>query len=341
MTTQLDASIGISVPESTYGTGVTVTKFPEFLSETFDWKPTFVQGQGFRVGSRVARNERRSLGKNWVEGDLELECVTKGLGVFFNALMGSSTSTLVSGSAYQQVHTLTHSDPLPSFTIQKGIPLLGGGAAQAITMAGAVVSKGELSAKTGEIVTLKTSWNAKSITTATGYAAPSYIVGNEVFTFVQGAITIGGSVTNPTATALASGGTVVADVLDFDLQIDNKIDANGFTFGGAGQQSRRPVVGMAAVTGTMTIEFDATTMLAAYLAQTGLALVLTFTSATVISAGVSPVLQVVCPLVKLEGDTPNATNGVVKQTVPFTVLDPALSGVEPLYVVLRTADTAI
>lgn len=340
MTTQLDASIGLGV-ESTYGTGVTPTKFPEFLTETFNWKPTFVQGAGFRVGSRVARNERRALGKNWVEGDLELECVTRGLGVFFNALLGSSVSTLVSGSAYQQVHTLTHSDPLPSYTIQKGIPLLGGGAAQPITMAGAVVSKGELAAKTGEIVTLKTSWNAKSITTATAYAAPSYIAANEVFTFVEGAITVGGTVTNPTNTALATGGTAVADVLDFDLQIDNGLDANGFTFGGGGMQSRRPVAGLAKVTGTMTIEFDAMTYLAAYLAQTPLAVVLTFTSATVISAGVSPVLQIVCPLVKLEGDTPNATNGVVKQTVPFTVLDPAVSGTEPLYVVIRTADTAI
>ncbi len=340
MTTQLDASIGLGV-ESTYGTGVTPTKFPEFLTETLNWKPTFMQGMGFRVGSRVARKERRALGKNWAEGDIEIECVTKGLGVFFNALMGSVTSTLVSGTAYQQVHTLATTDPLNSYTIQKGIPVVGGGAAQAITFAGAVCMKGDLSAKTGDIVKLKTSWNAKSVTTATAYAAPSYIASNEVFNFTQGAITIGGTVTNPTATALASGGTAVADVLDFTMSIDNKNDAQGFTFGAGGTQGRKPVAGFADVKGTMTIEYDVQTYLNAYLNQTPLAVVLTFTSATVISAGVSPVLQVCIPLVMLEGDTPNATNGVVKQTVPFTVLDPATSGVAPLYVVLRTADTAV
>jgi hypothetical protein len=106
-------------------------------------------------------------------------------------------------------------------------------------------------------------------------------------------------------------------------------------------QGRKPVLGFADIKGTMTIEYDVQTYLNAYLAQTPLAVVLTFTSATVISAGVSPVLQVCIPLVKLEGDTPNATTGVVKQTVPFTVLDPGTSGVSPLYVVIRTADTAV
>lgn len=339
MTTQIDSSIGLAL-ESTYGTGVTVTKFPEFLSETFEWKPTFIQGQGFRAGSRVARNERRALGKNFVEGDLELECVTKGLGVFFNALLGGLTNTLVSGSAWQQVHTLATTDPVNSYTIQKGIPLLGGGAVQAHTMTGMVCTKGEINAASGEIVKLKTSWNGKAVSTATAYAAPSYVAANEVFNFTQGAITVGGSVTMPTTTALATGGTSVADILDFSLALDLKLDANGFTFGGAGQQVRRPVIGgMTDFKGKITAEFDSTTLRDAFLAQTGLSLVLTFTSATVISAGVSPVLQIVLPMIKLNGDLPNATMGAVKQSIDFDVLDNGTNS--PIYVVLRTADTAV
>src|SRR6184192_4255420 len=124
MASEIDSSVGLGL-ESTWATAVTVTKFPEFLSETFEWKPTFIQQAGFRPGSRVARNERRALGKNHVEGDIEIECVTKGLGVFFNAMLGTVTNTLVSGSVWQQVHTL---GPTPlSYTIQKGIPLLGTG----------------------------------------------------------------------------------------------------------------------------------------------------------------------------------------------------------------------
>ena len=54
MTTMQDCSIGLA-KETTYGTGVTPTKFPEFLDESLAWNPTFVQGAGMRVGSRVAR----------------------------------------------------------------------------------------------------------------------------------------------------------------------------------------------------------------------------------------------------------------------------------------------
>lgn len=339
MTTQLDSSIGLGL-ESTYGTAVTPTKFPEFLSETLQYKPTFVQGQGFRVGSRVARNERRALGKNWCEGDIELECVTKGLGVFLNALFGGLTNTLVSGSAWQQVHTLATTDPTNSYTIQKGIPLVGGGAAQPFTFSGMVCTKGEIISAVGEIVKLKTSWNGQAVTTATAYAAPSYIAANEVFNFTQGAITIGGSVTMPTTTALATGGTAVADILDFNLGIDNKMDAQGFTFGNGGKQGRRPVFGgMADFKGKLTAEFDTTTLRDAFINQTPLSLVLTFTSSTVISAGVSPVLQIVLPLVKFNSPLPNAANGVIKQAFDFDVLDDGTN--KPIYVVYRTSDTTV
>lgn len=339
MGTQIDSSIGISVPESTYGTAVTVTKFPEFLSETLQYKPTFIQGQGFRVGSRVARNERRALGKNWCEGDIELECVTKGLGVWLNAALGSVTSTLISGSGYQQVHTLG-GDPVNSYTLQKGIPLLGGGATQPMTFTGSVVTKWEINSAVGEVVKLKTSWNMQDVSTAIAYAAPSYIANNEIFTFVQGSITVGGSVTMPTTTAIATGGTSVGDVLDFDIQVDNKLDANGFTYGNGGMQGRRPViVGNADAKGKLTVEFDTTTMRDAFINQTGMSLVLTFTSPTIISGSIHPVLQIVIPLIKLNGPLPVATMGVVKQAFDFDMLDNGTN--PPIYVVYVTSDTAV
>ncbi|MEA5453302.1 phage tail tube protein [Sinomonas sp. JGH33] len=340
MTTQLDSSIGLK-KETTYGTGVTPDHFPEFLSESLEAKLDIKQGQGFRVGSRVGRVERRVLGKQWAEGDIEIEMAARGCGIFLEALLGASVSTALTAPAYQQNFTLATSDPLNSYTIQKGIPLLGGGAAQAHTFWGAVCTKGELSSSQGDVVKLKTSWNAKQVDTATAYAAPSYVASNEVFFFSEGAITIGGTPTAPTATALASGGTSVGDVVDFSLSIDSKLDTNGFTYGGGGRQSRRPVVGgMADIKGKMTVEFDSTTMRDAYLNQTSLAVVLTFTSATSIATGIFNTLQVYIPAIRTNGDLPNATNGVVKQSIDFDVLDNG-SGASPVTVCLRTLDTAV
>lgn len=339
MTTQLDASIGLK-KETTYGTTVTPDHFPEFLSETLEWKPTFIQGHGFRAGSRTPRNERRTLGKNYAEGDIEIEMVAKGAGIFLEAWLGQSVSTALTAPAYQQNFTMATSDPVNSYTIQKGIPLLGGGAAQPHTFSGGVCTKGELTAAQGDIVKLKTSWNFKKLDTATAYAAPSYIANNELFTFVEGAITIGGTVTAPTTTTLATGGTVVADVVDFSLALDNKMNVDGITFGGGGQQTRKPVLGEAAITGKLTVEFDSVTMRDAFLNQTPLALVLTFTSTTSIAASIFNTFQVYLPLIKTEGDIPNATNGVVRQSINFTGLD-AGGGLSPITAILRTLDTAI
>jgi hypothetical protein len=341
MTTQLDSSIGIK-KETVYGTAVTVDRFPEFISESFEWKPSNMVGRGLRQGSRVSRVERRVLGRNWVEGDLELEACARGIGLFWEALMGTATSTQISaGPAYQHLFTLTNTDPMPSYTIQKGVPLMNGGAVQPHTFAGAVCTRGSISAATGEVVKLRTSWNAKSVDTATAYAAPSYITtGQELFNFFQGAITVGGVVTNPTTTALASGGTSVANVLDFSLDIDNKLDANGFAFGSGGKQARRPHLGYTEITGKLTAEFDAVTYRDLYLNNTAVALTLTFTTATLLQATVFNTLQIVIPNLKFDGELPKAvTDGVVKLDLGFTVLDGGTVGVAPVYVVMRNLDT--
>lgn len=341
MTTQLDSSIGIK-KETTYGTAVTVDHFPEFLSESFEFKPSWMIGKGLRPGSRVSRVERRVMGQNWCEGDLELEACSRGIGIFFEALMGKVTSTIIgAGPAYQHNYELTDTDPFPSYTIQKGIPLMNGGAVQPHTFYGASCTKGSITAGTGEVVKLRTSWNAKGFDTTTAYAATSYIVtGQELFNFFQGTLTLGGTVVNPTATALASGGTVVNNVLDFSLDIDNKLDATGFAFGSGGKQARRPHIGYTEITGKITAEFDSVTLRDLYRDNTAIAATLTFTTATELQSGVFNTLQITIPNLKLDGELPKAvSDGVVKQSIDFTVLDGGVTGVAPVYVVLRNTDT--
>jgi hypothetical protein len=337
----LDASIGIGV-ESTYGTAVTVDRFYEFTDETIKWKPTFVQGQGLRVGTRLARNDRRKLGKQEAGGDINLEAVSKGLGRILAAVFGSTTSTqIAAGPGYQQVHTLATSGPMQSYTIQKGTPRIGGAGTDALTFTGAVCSAVTLSCAVGDIVKIKSTWSARDVSPIPAYAAPSYPTTPELFTFVDGAITVGGTVTMPTATTLASGGTVVANITECDLTIDNKIDDGGFTLGAGGKKYRAPVLGLAEAKGKLTAEYSDTALRDAYLQQQGLAVVLTFQSSVAITAGVFPTLQIVLPMVKLEGDVPVSNGGKpILLSIDYTVLDPAVSGQSPIYVIYRTSDTA-
>lgn len=341
MTTQQDSSIGVG-KESTFGTLVTPDHFYEFLTETFNWVPTFTMNNGQRVGRILQRVDRRVLTKEESTGDLDIEGFTKGLGFLFQAALGTATSTLVSGSAYQQLITPTTSDYLNSYTIQKGIPPLGGAAASPQTYAGMVCTGFTMTIGNAAIPTFKFPWAGKSMDTSTALTAPSYISNNQVWSFKDGSIQIGGAVTVPTATTLATGGTVVADIIDASLVWNNATDGGGFNLGGNGQRARKPATGDRVAAGSLTAEFDSTVLLAAWRAQTPLSLVLNFTSTVApISGGIFPQLQITCPAILLNGEMPRANSGkVIIQTIPFDVMDNGVAG-SSLYVAIVTAETAI
>ncbi len=341
MTTQLDAQIGFK-KETTYGTGVTVDTFPEFTAEDLTWMPTFVDGAGMRVGRRLNRADRRRLVKQEVGGSFTVEATTKGLGKLFEAALGTATSTQIGGTAaYQQLFTPTLTDPLPSYTIQKGIPPLGGGAANPVTFTGMVCTGFELSADNAAVPTIQFSWMGKGIDTATGLATASYASGVQLLSFVDGTVRVGGSVTVPTTTALASGGTATANVRSINLSWDNGLDSEGFNFGGAGSRSRIQALGKGTLTGSMVVEYDSNTLRDAWLAETQLAVVLRFQTTTAIAGSNYPTLEITIPVVRLEGDIPQTNGGdVVTQQVDFTALDGAVA-THPVYVAIVTAETAI
>lgn len=343
MTTQLDSSIGIK-KETTYGTAAVVDQFLEFTQESFDRKATFVQGQGLRVGSRVARSGRRLLGEEGAEGSLTIEAPTKGLGALLEAALGAVTSTAVPSAtgAYQHVFTPATTDPIPSYTIQKGVPPIGGGTTTAITFPGCVAKSIEFNAKPGEIVEVTTEWLGREVKTDVAYATPSYPTSLELFTYTHGAIVLGGTLTKPTTTALASStASAAANVLDVSVKFENGLDDGARTIGGAGKIVRKPILGRAQITGSLVAEYDSTTLRDAFLAQTDLALVLTFTHSTTIGTGtpVACVLQVVIPVIRLEGDVPKAGNGdAIRQSISFTGLDGLAASTSPIYVVYRSLD---
>ena len=334
-----DASIGIGV-ESVYGTIVTPTRWYEFLTESFGYDKNVKQGMGLRVGSRIARSARRVVATTSAKGDVEMEVASKGMGLLWQAAFGTGTSTLVSAATYQQLFTPGVGTILPKLTLQKGV-VEAGGTVDPYTYSGVTVDGFELNCPNGDIVKAKFHFDAKALATATAYTSPTYATGTVgLFNFAQGVITIGGSVTVPTTTALAVVGTAVATVRDFSLKYDNVLKADRFNFGAtpAGTKSQ-PTVGMTNISGSMTIEYDSTTLRDAYIADTPLALTLTF-SAEALGTG-NATLQVTLPEIKLNGDIPNAVNGdLILLKVNFDVLD-NLTAAFPIYLATRTADSAL
>lgn len=335
MATTQDASIGL-VNEVTYKTGVTVTRFLEYVDESLDMRKQVKQGVGLRVGSRVARSNRRVVPAADFGGDITFECVSKGMGLLWQACLGAGTSTLVSGTTFQQVFTFA--DNPTSLTIQKGL-VEAGLTVDAYTFLGCMVSQFEIDFPQNDVVSLKASIDAGDMTTATVYAAPSYAaepVG--LFQFAGGTISTG-TLTAPTTIALASAATPVADVRSGTVVVNNNLTVDRFNVGGAGRKSK-PTVGLRQISGSLVIEYDSTTFRDAVLNDTAMSLVLTWVTTNSLSSGFET-LQVVIPAIKFDTELAK-TNGsdLVIQNMSFQGLDNQTAA-QPFWVVTRTADSAL
>lgn len=327
MTTPQDCSVGLGV-ESVYGTAVARTRWFEFLDESFNFVKNVKQGVGLRVGSRVARSGRRVVASAEGSGDLTIEAVTKGLGLLWQLGLGSGTSTLVSAGLYQQVFTL--GDVMPSATIQKGIPRADG-TVDAYTFTGCMVESLTIDCPNADNVKVKTSWNARDMTTATAYTAPSYATGPSVFTFAHGAV-YSGALTAPTATALGSAATPVASIRSGSITIKHNLKTDRYNCGGGGRKEK-PFAGIREISGSLVAEYADVAFRDAIVNDTSMTLVKTFTAG-------ADVLQIVIPDVRFDGDIVKASTDLAMQDIKWTGLD-GLTAAQPIWIVCRTADTAL
>mgnify|MGYP003439831077 FL=1 len=327
MTTPQDCSVGLGV-ESVYGTAVARTRWFEFLDESFNFVKNVKQGVGLRVGSRVARSGSRVVASAEGSGDLTIEAVTKGLGLLWQLGLGSGTSTLVSAGLYQQVFTL--GDAMPSATIQKGIPRADG-TVDAYTFTGCMVESLTIDCPNADNVKVKTSWNAKDMTTGTAYTAPSYATGPSVFTFAHGAV-YSGALTAPTATALGSAATPVASIRSGSITIKHNLKTDRYNCGGGGRKEK-PFAGIREISGSLVAEYADAAFRDAIVNDTSMTLVKTFTAG-------ADVLQIVIPDVRFDGDIVKASTDLAMQDIKWTGLD-GLTAAQPIWIVCRTADTAL
>ena len=329
-----DVSVGFK-KETVYGTPVTVDRWLEFLDESLDYKIEEKQAQTLRVGaSAVDLGSRRSWPTKQGSGDFTVPLMSKGMGTLFELIMGTSVSTLVSGTTYQQNHTLG-SGLLPSATIQKGLVMADGTVAP-FTFAGAVCSGFEISV-TPDASTLKTSWDLRSLATATAYATPSYPTG-VMFDWSQAAPAYSGTLTMPTTTALATGTTAITNVRDFSVAVSHGLAADRFNMGGSGLKAK-PVPGRRTITGSITVEYTDAVLRDAHLNSTANPLTLTLTSAETLSTGTSQ-FQITLPQTYITGQMPKVNGGNLI-TTQFSFAATFNGTDAPITASIRTADTAL
>lgn len=169
----LGAQLGIAA-ESTYGTFVAPTRFVEFTKESLVLKKTTAQSAGIAAGRLLPLSSRRVVTQRQASGSLDLEVTNKGMGLFLQALMGTTVTPVQQGvtTAYLQTHTLADTVG-KSLTIQKGVPLTSGTVTDK-SFVGCKVTSAEFSCEVGGMLTSSFEIDAKDCDEAQTLAAASY-----------------------------------------------------------------------------------------------------------------------------------------------------------------------
>lgn len=311
--TGLDAQLGIAIEDS-YGAVKAPDAFVEFNSVSIapdvrTLKSSPLGSGGFQRASRV---------KTFIvggAGDIELDLVTKGLGPVFQLMFGKVDVQQV-GSTDEYVHTFTPDVAGLrglSATVQVGVPATSG-TIHPFTYIGGKVTAWEISAAMDDIAKLKVTMDFKSLTES-ALGVPSYAVGAEPFTFLEGSLTIDGD--------------PVGIVTGVTLSGTNALNTERRSFGNVKHEPLKNA--MWEYTGTFESEFES---LDAYTAwTTGASLVdleLTF-EAGEIAEGVPYKLVVTIPTIKYTGEAPSVTGpDIVPQNLAFEALlndegDPIIS----------------
>lgn len=334
----IGASLGIA-KETTAGTIVSPSRWLEFNSETLGQEKVIVQGAGLRGGGLYPRASRRSeVGRN-AGGDIVLDLATNGMGLLYEAMMGSSTSAVLTGSAYQQVHT-PGSLIGKSLSVQKLVPQLDG-TLKPFTYNGCKVLSWTLTFGKDAIATLSLTLDAWDETTATSAGTPSYSTTANVFHFLEASLVLGGTVSTTSGLASLSGGSAVAGISGGSITGTTGIRAGSDNryINGKTEQVQNAWRG---ITGNLTADFlSQADLYDVFNSSTGVALKLLFTgNLAPITGATYPQLEVLIPRIFFDGESPKVGGpDVVSLTAPFTGADDGTNATVQIRSV--TSDTAL
>lgn len=324
--------------EASYGTYLAPNRALEFDTEGLDFTPNWSDGKGLRVGALTDLDYRSVETTRQGSGPVSLAAQTKGLGVLLDSAHGTSTSTLVSGTTYQQVHQFGNSPT--SLCIQKGIPQTTAGTVDALSFLGCMVESWSFDGANDDVPMFEFSFDVRDIDSTQSFAALTYptLLPTSIYSFEHATAGYGGTLTPPTTTVLASGPTTATNFRDFKFEVNNNLVRRP-NIGLAGLTAK-PQPGRREVTGSFTAEYEnMTSYLADFRANTSRPLLVTYTSTEALSTGTA-LLQFAFPAIKLRSGVPQA-NADETVTVEHNFKAYATATAPALYTVVRTSDSAL
>ena len=313
----LAAQIGVAA-ESTYGTYVAPTRFPEYNKADLKKKKNVVQGGGLAAGQIAQLGSRRVVTSESVEGGFELEVANKGMGLLLAHLLGSSATPVQQGAtaAYLQAHTVGDNIG-KSLTIQHGVPDLTG-TVRPFTFKGCKLSGAEFSCKVGEPLTMSLDVDGRQASEVETLVAASLATGVAPFHWAQMSVKLG------TFGAEAA----VSGVKGFSVKFDRGMASERF-YAGAGGLKAEPVMNdWLKVSGSLDVDLvNKADFADRFAADSATSLVIEFVG-PLIASTYYQTFRIKVPMVFFDGDTPTVDGpDVTSGGYPFVA---QLDGTNPL-----------
>lgn len=339
----IGAGIGSTLqigPESTPGTIATLTRALEYNTESLGMEKVPVQGMGLRGDGLFPRSSRRTIAGRNAGGDVNLNIATNGMGLLFKSMMGTSTSAVLTGSAYQQIHIPGSLNGI-SLTVQKNVPEMVTGTRKPFTYNGVKVVSWTINFTKDGIPTLSLTLDAWDEVTSTAEGSGTFLTAGE-FSFNGASLTLGGTVTTASGLATVSGGSpvAIAGVTGGSITGTTGIRAgsdNRYINGKIeqGQNDWR------SVTGTINLDFvNRSDVYDLYNADTGVALKLSFAAPVAITGSTYPTFEVLLPKIFFTGQTPQVGGpGIISLSPNFEATDDSVNAACQIRYV--TSDNAI
>jgi hypothetical protein len=335
----LDGQIGFA-QESTYGTSVTPTRFIEFNSETLKRDPTFLEPSAIRAGTKYKRASRIRVSRQTISGDINFDINTLGMGLLVKHMLASTvtTPTLISGSAYKQVHTPGDFRGL-SLTCQVGRPEEATGTVRPHTFAGVKIPKWEFNLKDNDTPSLKLSVDGRSESTATALATASYLAGATTFDFSQATLKLGGTAATASGETTITGGVLVATIVrEISVAGSAPMATERFGLGNAGLKAEPLENGIPTITGKLAAEFGKTEFYDLFTNNTTTALQLDLTGAAI--GGSNYLFSIIIPAIKLKAATPNVSGAdLVQMSTDFEAYSDEVNPVIQIKIVSTESTT--
>ena len=306
--------------ESAFGTYVAPTRYYEFTGEGMTWDQERIESRAWRAGTRVISSSRWKPGGISVAGNVDMEVANQGFGLWFNNAFGAGTIT-TPGTATARLHTFTLGDLVgKSMSIQAGIEDRGG-TALPFSFLGCKVQTFEFRCAVGELLTVSANVLGQDLATAQALGTASYPSNQELFSFIEGTLTI-------------AGGTV--NVREFAMLVDNRL-TDDFIFGSG--QTREPTEpALRQVSGTFNADFVGLTEFNRFKNGTEAELNLIFDTGTVIEGALTYKAEITAN-VRYDGETPSIDGPeAVNLPVAYTVTAPGAG--EPVTLDYQTTDTS-